>query len=148
MFDQYYERSDEDLNTLEARFLEMEHTYDSACHATAAMALHAARRMASRLGLSGFQAGFVDLQFVSHWRFDDEDVPFGIMDFSQLLYPQYDDDAPRRISKATFERLRELARERLNEAPKGLKFASERVLERWRLIAGGNLPICTTIKEY
>lgn len=94
-----------------------EHDYGTVCHAIAACALAAtwaANRMpGARGGITGFQSGFVMWDFVQQWQ--SIDGPMRLMKYEDMLYPQYEDQFARTITKHTMKWLVEQAKKKLDE---------------------------------
>lgn len=117
------------------------HGYGSVVHAVALCAEAAAWAANSdpgaRGGLTGFQAGFVSMQFLRSWS--SIDGPFRIVRYENMLYPQYGGDfRNREIDPHTWTWLQEQAAERL--AGGDVAEASGAVVDHWRSIASGVVP--------
>jgi hypothetical protein len=78
----------EELNEVMASLVDREHTYETSALAVALAAVAAFNYAAHKLGITGFQAGYAELEFLRRSR--RIEGPFGIVDGSHLLYPQYD----------------------------------------------------------
>ena len=68
---------------------------------------------------------------------------FRILNYDDMLFPQYKDEFDKTISKDTWELLQKEARENL----KDLRFASYEVAEHWKSIVRGNVPFGYKVKE-
>lgn len=113
-----------------------DHDYGTICHAIAAAAIagaHAVERSPCG-GITGFQAGAVMWEMIKGWGVWG-DGPLEMVEWSNLLYPQYDNRMPRTISKEQFERLREKAKAFDHGSP-----ATNAVKNRMSMIADGQLP--------
>lgn len=117
------------------------HGYGSVVHAVALCAEAAAWAANSdpgaRGGLTGFQAGFVSMQFFRSWS--RIDGPFRIVRYENMLYPQYGGDfRDREIDAHTWKWLQEQAAEKLANtddiAP------ADAVSDHWRSIVAGVVP--------
>ena len=128
------------------------HDYGTVCHAVAAAAVAAAWSVARDKvngGISGFQAGAVMWEFIAHWGHK-EDKPLKLVDYSDMLYPQYRERFEKVISQSSFKWLREQAKQQLDErlAEEGKARAlgihplpvHPDVLGHWRRIAAGGVP--------
>lgn len=116
-----------------------EHDYGTVCHAIAACSLAAAwaanDMKGARGGITGFQSGFVMWGFVQHWLMIKG--PMKLVKFEEMLFPQYEDQFDKTISKDTMKWLVEQAKEKLagdNE------FMHADVLEHLKGVAKGLVP--------
>ncbi len=129
------------LETLPAFLKELseayDHDYGTIVHAIGAAAIAAATAMnhTEQGGITGFQASAVMWQFIMYYGFDKQDKPLRLMDYSNLLYPQYDEKFST-ISKDTWEWLQKEAKKNLQEN----KDAHPDVIHRWEMVAGGFIP--------
>ena len=112
------------------------HDYGTACHAVAACALAAAWATCSEEGLTGFQAGFVMWDFIRNWVFRGNECGLRLIDYDDMLYPQYADKYEKVISEATWEKIRKKAEENLAEH----NDANGNVVRHWKRIASGEVP--------
>ena len=111
------------------------HDYGTVCHAIAAAGVAMANAVSRPQGITWFQGSAVGWMLHSHWmRWGDE--PRRMLDLSNLLYPQYDDQWTR-VSPSTQEWLVEKAKRLLAENHHPM---SSVVRERWELVASGQLP--------
>jgi hypothetical protein len=109
-----------------------QHNYNSIAQALTDTTVAFFNYFASKHGMTGFQASWSGLQFLSKTR--GLEAPFMIVDASKMLYPQYDliadvhkflDDVKPELSK--------MAKERLE---KDTTHVSYNVLNRWKELAG------------
>lgn len=121
------------------------HDYGTICHAVAAAAIGAAHAVnrSNQGGITGFQAGAVMWEMIRGWGIFGEG-PLQIVEWNHLLYPQYDYQMPRTISKNALEQLIDMAQKKLAEST---QHTIEPVLERWEMIAAGKLPAGMEIRE-
>lgn len=124
-------------------FTEMDHDYGTVCHAVGALALAAANLGASIEGITGFQAGFVMRDFIRQWNFSSNKSGLRIIDYDDMLYPQYNSKFDKVISPKTWDNLRKEAEKRLKE--KG--FACENVRKHWQSIVDGQVPFGYTVSD-
>lgn len=122
------------------------HDYGTICHAVAACAIAAAwaANSAPSGGITGFQAGFVMWDFIKQWSFSDNECGLKIMDYDNMLYPQYEYRFEKTISPETWKKLQEKAKERLLM---DRHTAHPLVVEHWERIADGNVPFGYVVKE-
>lgn len=119
------------------------HDYGTICHALAAGAVATVWAMNNdpHGGITGFQAGAVMWEFVRNWMH--EDGPMKLVKYDNMLYPQYEDNFDKVISKETFSYLQEKAKENLENR----NGAASRVIDHWQSIVDGNVPFGYKIKE-
>lgn len=110
--------------------------YEMACHATAAVALGAAWAAAKAFGITNFQASHAMWDFIREWQYSDNKTGLRILDFDNMLYPQYDYIFDKTISTETWRALQEEAKRRIEEHPE----ACFEVVEHWKRIANGEMP--------
>ena len=124
------------------------HDYGTICHAMAACALAAAWAVNKHPQghITGFQAGFVMWDFIKEWRYSSNQSGLRIVDYDDMLYPQYKDKFDKIISKETFESIQKAAQESLDEVKQGRE-AHPDVIKHWKSIVDGNVPFGYKIKE-
>lgn len=134
----YKETKNYDLETL-PEFLnhlmnDYNHDYGTICHALAAGAIATCWAMNKKAGITGFQAGAIMWQFIKEWmRYDS---PLKLINYENMLYPQYESYYRQEISKDTFDWLQKEAKKALEENPD----ATERVKKHWESIVNGKVP--------
>src|SRR5437879_1940257 len=80
-----------------------EHDYGTICHAVAAAAIGAAwtvERSPSG-GITGFQAGAIMWEFITHWMSEYKGKPVRLVNYANMLYPQYEHDFDKVVSAET-----------------------------------------------
>lgn len=114
-----------------------EHDYGTICHAIAAGAIAAAWTVdrSPSGGITGFQAGAVMWEFIQHWMFEGNKCGLRLIDYDDLLYPQYAEKFDKKISKDVMEKLQSEAKELLKESA-----GHESVRKHWQSLADGNPP--------
>jgi hypothetical protein len=112
------------------------HDYGTICHAVAAAAIGAAWSVdhSPAGGITGFQAGCIMWSFIQKWM--SKDGPMRLVDYSNMLYPQYNHAFEKKINKDTWEWLQKEAKKNLKASPQ----AHENVVEHWQSIADGYVP--------
>lgn len=110
--------------------------YGEAPRAMAQAALATAWYFAREFGITGFQAGFVMWDFVKDWTYSGNECGLRIVDYDNMLYPQYDHKFDKVISKDVFENLQKVAKRRLEES----NSAHPAVRTHWESIVAGNVP--------
>lgn len=126
-----------------------EHDYVTICHAVTACALAAAyaANHSDQGGITGFQAGFVMLNFVRQWEFPDNKTTIRVTDFDNMLYPQCENRFEKKISKDTWWLLQKEAQRLLIEDNKKGGCAHKDVVEHWQSIVDGTVPFGYSIRE-
>lgn len=122
-----------------------QHDYGTICHAVAACALaavHAADNLPNG-GITGYQAGFVMWDIIRQMNYPTNKCGMKLLDYDNMLYPQYANRFQKTIRENTWKALQEQARELLNTS----KTAHPAVRAHWESIAAGNIPFGFTIRE-
>lgn len=124
---------------------EYNHDYGTACHAVAACALAAAWAACSEkdTGLSGFQAGFVMWDFIKNWAITGNECGLRLIDYDDMLYPQYEKKFDKVIDRKTWESIQKKAKEELEKSV----YADDKVRLHWRKIANGIVPFGYRVVE-
>lgn len=121
------------------------HGYGTIVHAVAACAIAAAwAANESCSGITGFQAGCVMWDFIRQWNYRSNKCGLKIVDYDNMLYPQYEEKFDNVISKDVWEALREEAKKKL-EAYTGTVHPA--VFAHWESIVEGKVPFGYTVKE-
>jgi len=118
------------------------HDYGTICHAigAAGLAMSQAIERSPEGHITGFQGGAVGWLWMRHWhQWGDE--PRRLVDYSNLLYPQYDHRFVS-IDASTAAWLREKASASLERAQN----VHPEVKARWREIADGAFPSFVTVE--
>ena len=116
--------------------------YGTAPRSIAQAALAVAWYLASDFGITGFQAGFVMWDFIRDWQYSDNECGMKIVNYDDMLYPQYNDKFDKVISKDTFEALQKKAWNLYND-----RNAHPAVEKHWESIIHGEVPFGYTINE-
>ena len=119
-----------------------QYDYGTICDALAMAAVGAAWAMdkSPQGGTTGFQSGFVMWRFIQHWT--GREGPLRLVNYENMLYPQYDHEFERTIPPATFKWLQEQAQAKLDKAALAAKGDSPapRVVQHWQSIVKGKVP--------
>ena len=121
------------------------HDYGTCVHAIATMSLAAAWMGAHIEGITGFQASFVMWDFIIGWMKSGNRCGLKLLDYDDMLYPQYWEKYEKYISRDTFEKLQEKAKENLEECEN--RDVHPRVKEHWESIIKGIPPFGYKIRE-
>lgn len=127
---------------LERLMTSYQHDYGTICHALAAGAVATAWAMNSHGGggITGFQAGAVMWEFIRSWH--NLEGPAKLVDYRDMLYPQYSDKFQKTITKETWEWIQSQAMEKLKEDG-----ACDEVAAHFRSIADGTVPFGYVVKD-
>ena len=110
--------------------------YGGAPISIAQAALATAWYFAKEMGITGFQAGFVMWDFVRNWQYSTNKCGLRILDYDDMLYPQYDHKFEKTIRSNTWNELQETAKNNLETR----EHAHPDVIAHWKSIAAGNIP--------
>lgn len=123
-----------------------EHNYGTICHALAAGALAAIHAMdnSPQGGITGFQAGAIMWEFIRHWNYESNKTSLKIVDYDNLLYPQYAHKFDGSIDPSVWESVKMQAYENLHKAN---DYTHPNVLKHWQNIVDGKVPFGLKIKE-
>lgn len=119
------------------------YNYGVAPRSIAQAALATAWYLSNEFGITGFQAGFVMFDFIRDWNFSNNKCGLKIIDYDDMLYPQYYDKFKNTISRETFEELQKEAEENL----KNTEYAHPNVVAHWQSIVEGKVPFGYKIKD-
>jgi hypothetical protein len=128
----FWPKSEQEFIDYMHQCLEGPFDYNTSAEAVVKVTVAAFNYSASQAGLTGFQAGWAQMQFFKTVR--SLDLPFGFVDGSKMLYPQY--DLMEQVAKWLEEwkpQIAERAKELLEKAT-GNEHPD--VLARWKELAG------------
>ena len=117
--------------------------YGTAPRAIAQAALATAWYLSSDFGITGFQAGFVMWDFIRDWMYSGNECGMKIVNYDDMLYPQYEYKYEKTISRDTFEALQEAAKKHLEKS----EFAHPAVVNHWKSIVSGNVPFGYVVRK-
>lgn len=117
--------------------------YGTAPRAIAQAILATAWYLSSEFGITGFQAGFVMWDFIRDWQYSSNKCGMKIVDYDNMLYPQYDCKFEKTISVNTFEALQKAAKKNLEDC----KHVHPTVINHWKSIVDGNVPFGYSIRD-
>lgn len=114
------------------------HDYGTVCHAVAACALAGmcAADKTDNGGITGFQAGFVMWDFIRQTNYPSNKCGLRIIDYDDLLYPQYRRKFEKTLSRATWNAIQKQAKKNLEEK----ESAHPDVVRHWQSIVDGTIP--------
>lgn len=111
--------------------------YGVAPRSIGAVATVVADYLSYQMGITGFQSGCVMCDFVLNYSYPNNKCGLRIVNYDNMLYPQYDYKFAKTISPRTWEALQKEARERL---AKDKGFAHPNVRKHWESIVAGKMP--------
>lgn len=110
--------------------------YGVAPRAIAQAALGVAWYLALKFGITGFQSGFVMWDFILGWEYVFNKTGLKIIDFDNMLYPQYSEYFEKTIPDSIWLKLQKEASTYLGYTEN----VSDAVVEHWKSIADGKIP--------
>ena len=110
--------------------------YGGAPRAIAQASVAVADYLSSEFGITGFQASFAMWNFIRDYVYTGNKCGLRIINYDDMLYPQYSFKFQKTITSETFNALQRQARENLKE----YQSAAERVALHWQKIANGEVP--------
>lgn len=115
-----------------------DHDYGTICHAIVAGAVATAKAIdrSPQGGITGFQAGCIMWGFIEHYNHIKG--PARLVEFEDMLYPQYENRFAKTITKETWEHLQQKAKELLSDNTEDN--VSPRVWNHWELVRDGMIP--------
>ena len=117
------------------------HTYDSAAHATSALAVAGGSLGAFAEGITGFQASFVKFDFIRQWDNIGKNVGLKVINYDDLLYPHYVKNFPLKvIKKDMWLSLQRACKEKLEELDVDNRRTCYKVRQYWGDICSGIIP--------
>jgi hypothetical protein len=123
-----------------------EHDYGTICHALAAVAVQAAKKMNRQDsgGITGFQAGAVMWEFVRNWMH--LEGPMKLVDYNNMLYPQYFSSFDTVINEDIWKYLQTKAQENLDKHLDSTSVSAD-VLRHWNSIVAGVVPFGYVVQK-
>lgn len=128
------------------RLMGHNHTYGSIVHAIGAGAIATAYAMDNHKngGITGHQAGAIMWEMLYNWNFKTNKCGLKLVDFDEMLYPQYEEKFDKTISPQVWIHL--VAEAKSNLTSKTI-YAHEDVIKHWEDISNGIVPFGYTVKE-
>ena len=118
--------------------------YGIAPRAIAQATLATAWFLSKEFGITGFQAEFVMWDFIRGWDFMSNQCGLRIIDYDNMLYPQYKYKFEKTICVDTWEALQKRAKELLMEREDA---AHPVVIKHWKSIVDGNVPFGYEVED-
>jgi len=117
-----------------------EHDYGTCVYAMSMAAVAAYYYVSGQLGVTGFQASCADLDILRRTR---RMEVFSIVNYDDLLYPQYEHDFSKEISQNVADYIKEQAAKNLVETPD----AHKNVVAHWKKLAAGEIPFGLSVAK-
>lgn len=117
--------------------------YGTAPRAIAQAALATAWFLSSDFGITGFQASCVMWDFIRDWLYSYNECGMKIVDYDDMLFPQYEHKYEKTIRSDVFEALQKAAKKKLEET----EYAHPAVIKHWKSIVDGNVPFGYVVRE-
>ena len=122
-----------------------QHDYGTICHALSAAALAAvyAADKSPQGGITGFQASFIMWDFIQQWMYPHNKCGLRLIDYDDMLFPQYQFKYEKTISSNIWNKIQEQA----------IKYVGEKdlvafdVLAHWKSIIDGKVPFGYIVEE-
>ncbi len=121
-----------------------EHDYGTSCYIAAIAAIAAARAIShsSQGRIAATQVGIITHLFIMGWRYADNKTGLHLIDYDDLLYPQYEDKHEKTIDKVVWASIRDCAKELMKDADKGTQD-----YQHWQSILDGVVPFGYKVEE-
>ena len=117
--------------------------YGVAPRSIGAVATVVANYLSRTMGITGYQAGFVMWDFILSYMKTSNECGLKLIDWDEMLYPQYQYKYEKIIDRGTWNALQKQAAKNLEEAD----YAAREVIEHWRSIVDGVVPFGYTVKD-
>lgn len=119
-------------------------SYDGSVKATGLACVATAWALCRKFGLTGFQASCVNWEFLLGWYYTHNVCGMKIVDYDDMLYPQYEYKFDKVIPKHIWDKIQEEANKNLSETD---GMVSKDVVAHWKSITDGKIPFGYKIKE-
>jgi len=95
-----------------------QHDYGTICHASAAAAIAGASAInnSAQGGITRFQAGAVMWSFIKEWEFRSNRTSLRLIDYDNMLYPQYAHQFEKDISRSIWNSIQKAAKNSIDAA--------------------------------
>lgn len=93
--------------------------------------------LSDKMGITSFQAGCVMWDFICDWNYENNKCGLKIIDYDNMLYPQYRHRFEKTIDEGTWRAIQEQAKKNLE---RDNIYTHPDVLNHWRSIVNGEVP--------
>lgn len=97
-------------------------------------------------GITGFQASCLNWEFLMNWYYTTNKCGMRLVDYDDMLYPQYGHKYEKTISSSVWNKLQAEAEKNLNEREGG-GLVHPDVVAHWKSIVAGNVPFGYVVKD-
>lgn len=111
--------------------------YGVAPRAIAQASLAVAWYLAGEFGITGFQAGLTMFDFIKDWEYRSNKCGLKIIDFDNMLFPQYEHRYEKTIPDWVWEQIQKEAEARLANCE---DYVHPAVRKHWQSIVDGKIP--------
>ena len=141
-------KSIEDIASLIAE-VEKKFNYDYgvAPRSIGAVCASLAEYLCGSMGLTGFQASVAMWDFIQLFIYRHNQCGLRMVDYDNMLYPQYEYKFEKTISRETWNNIVKTAKEYLEEYKNKANNASSGVVNHWKSIVDGNVPFGYKIED-
>lgn len=119
--------------------------YNDSSYGAAALALAAMNMMTHMYNMTQSQMVWVMRQTICQTLLSEHDCGIKLLNYGDMLYPQYEDRFSCEINADTFAKLREKAIDLVNENEKSKFPACNDVVDHWKSIVDGKVPFGYTV---
>lgn len=114
--------------------------YGVAPRSIGALCASLAEKLCGSMGLTNFQASVAMWDFINLFMYRHNKCGLRLVDYDNMLYPQYDYKFEKTISKETWDAIVKTAKEYLEEYENGDSAVNSNVVNHWKSIANGKVP--------
>ncbi len=118
--------------------------YGVAPRSIGAVSAVVANYLSHKMGITRYQASFAMWDFIMGYVKTNNKCGMKLVDYDDMLYPQYDYKYAKTISSHTWEQIQKEAKEML---AKDKAFAHPAVREHWKSIVEGNVPFGYVVSD-
>lgn len=111
--------------------------YGVAPRTIGAVAAVVAKYLSGTMGITGFQAGCAMWNFIISYHMASNKCGLKLVDWDEMLYPQYQYKYEKTINRRTWKALQ---KEAANNLGRSGDYASPEVVEHWQSIVDGKVP--------
>jgi hypothetical protein len=127
-------KTEQELTSYIDSLVNRDHDYGTCVYAMSCAALATFYYVSSKLGVTEFQASCADLDFLKRSR--NMKNGFCVVDYNNLLYPQYLNDEHFPTFQTLMENNKEMLKKEAKKKLRGKdKFTSKTVIEHWKMLS-------------
>lgn len=132
------------VELIEEVMIKFNYDYGVAPRSIGAAASVVADYLSGAMGITGFQAGYVMWDFIRNYHMTSNKCGLKLVDYDEMLYPQYQYKFEKVISSSTWGLLQ---KEAANNLGRSGDYASPEVVEHWQSIVDGKVPFGYVVKD-